>query len=355
MPKNKLLKLPALILMVLSISILFPHRKVLAQATISKQLHGKIIKMSEQENVQTITVQLPSKQEITITIDKATNPKEWNFKIGNKVVLQQFGDPETPEYVITDFYRANTVVGIFVVFILATILVGRKYGILSLVGMYLTFMAIFKILLPALLAGKSPVVTTLAVTMGLVPVTFYLSHGINKKTHVAIISTLITLLGTVILTALTLRWAHITGYATDEAMFLKIARENTDMAGILLAGIIIGFLGILDDVTISQASVVTQLKHANPNLDAVALYKKGMEVGRDHIASMVNTLILVYAGASMPLLLMFLDKSKTFMELINLEMVADEVLRMLLGSIGLIVAVPLATFITAIVAEEDTT
>ncbi len=353
MTKNKVSKQLILILGILFATILFPHTKASAQ-TIQEQMHGKIIRIDAQDNIQKITVQFPDKKEIVVTVDKTISPKEWHFRIGDKIMVQKFGNHETPEYVITDFYRADTIVGIFVVFILATILVGRKYGILSLAGMYLTFMAIFKMLLPALLAGKSPVVTTLAVTMGLVPVTFYLSHGINKKTHVAIISTLITLLGTVILTALTLRWAHITGYATDEAMFLKIARENTNMAGILLAGIIIGFLGILDDVTISQASVVTQLKRANPNFDAVTLYKKGMEVGRDHIASMVNTLILVYAGASMPLLLIFLDKSKTFMELINLEMVADEVLRMLLGSIGLIVAVPLATFIMALVAEEST-
>ena len=349
--KSKFIKQSAVIILLAGIYLFFPQKTVRAQQT-SNQLHGRITEITKAGDIQTINITLSNKQNIQINLDTKTSPKEWNFEVGNRVVVQQFGDPQAPEYVITDFYRANTVISIFIVFIGATILIGRKYGILSLVGMYITFMAIFKVLLPALLAGKNPVITTLAVTMGLVPITFYLSHGIHKKTHVAIISTLITLLGTVILTALTMKWAHITGYATDEAMFLKIARENTDMAGILLAGIIIGFLGILDDVTISQASVVTQLKQTNPNLDAVALYKKGMEVGRDHIASMVNTLILVYAGASMPLLLMFLDKSKTFLELINIEMVADEVLRMLLGSIGLIIAVPLATFITAIVAEE---
>ncbi len=144
--------------------------------------------------------------------------------------------------------------------------------------------------------------------------------------------------------------AKLTGYASEEASFLQVSRQGSfNVRGLLLAGIIIGALGILDDITISQAAVVSSLKQASSKIKADELFAKAMDVGKDHISSMINTLILVYAGASLPLMLLFVDNPHPFSEIINYEIIADEVVRTLVGSIGLVLAVPITTLIAVIV------
>jgi len=149
--------------------------------------------------------------------------------------------------------------------------------------------------------------------------------------------------------------AKLTGFASEEAGFLQIARGGTiNIKGLLLAGIIISTLGVLDDVTVSQSSIVNQLKETDKNLSFEKLYQRAMKVGQDHISSMVNTLVLVYTGAALPLFLLFIDNPHPFLEVINYEIVADEIVRTLVGSIGLILAVPITTFIAAMTLEKET-
>ena len=164
--------------------------------------------------------------------------------------------------------------------------------------------------------------------------------------------TLIALIITGILSSVFVEAARLTGFASEEAGFLRVARQMINIKGLLLAGIIIGVLGILDDITISQSAIVFQLKEANKKLKFNELYKRAMNVGQDHISSMVNTLVLVYAGASLPLLLLFIDNPQPFFEVINYEIIADEIVRTLVGSIGLILAVPITTLIAALVSNK---
>jgi len=166
--------------------------------------------------------------------------------------------------------------------------------------------------------------------------------------------TLIALIITGILANIFVEAAKLTGFASEEAGFLQVAKGGAiNMKGLLLAGIIIGLLGILDDVTVSQAAIVFQLKEANNRLKFNQLYQRAMRVGQDHIASMINTLILVYAGASLPLLLLFIDSPRPFLEVVNYEIIADEVVRTLVGSIGLILAVPLTTLIASLAVSAE--
>jgi uncharacterized membrane protein len=196
--------------------------------------------------------------------------------------------------------------------------------------------------------GYNPVLSTLIGAAIIIPATFYVSHGINKKTHVGVIATLISLTFTGILALIFIKQTYLTGFASEEAGFLEIERHGTiDIKGLLLAGIIIGTLGILDDVTIGQASVVEQIKRTNPAIGFLKLFEKGLKVGQDHISSMVNTLVLVYAGSSLPLLLLFFGSQKGFIDILEFELVAEEVVKMLVGSIGLIFAAPLATALAA--------
>ena len=150
--------------------------------------------------------------------------------------------------------------------------------------------------------------------------------------------------------------AQLTGFASEEAGFLQTIKQGSvNIKGLLLAGIIIGVLGVLDDITISQSAIVFQLKETNEKLGFFELYKRAMNVGQDHISSMVNTLVLVYTGAALPLLLLFIDNPHPFSEIVNYEIIADEVVRTLVGSIGLILAVPITTVIASLVAEQTKT
>lgn len=271
------------------------------------------------------------------------------YKPGDRVLVMYTKSPDGQEFFfITDFIRRKELLVLFVLFAGLVIAIGRLYGATSLIGMAASFAVIFLFILPRLIAGNNPILIALAGTMLIAPVTFYISHGLNKKTHIAIVSTIVTLLLTSVLASWVIDLLKLTGFSTEEAGFLQNqTRGILNMKGILLAGIIIAALGVLDDITIAQAGIVEQIKQANTKLPIVALFNRAMVVGRDHIASLVNTLILVYTGASLPLLLLFIDNPHPFSEVINYEFIAEEIARTLIGSIGLVLAVPISTYLAS--------
>jgi uncharacterized membrane protein len=270
------------------------------------------------------------------------------YKVGDKIVVSYIKEGDAEYFYISDYVRRDALYVIFAVFVLLVVGVGRMWGLSSIVGMVFSFGVIFKFILPQLVVGSDPILISIMGAAIIIPVTFYLSHGFNKKTHVAIAGTLITLVITGILSSAFVDATKLTGFGAEEAGFLQFELgEKINFKGLLLAGIIISLLGILDDITISQSSVVKELKEANPKLSAGELFRRGMNVGRDHISSLVNTLVLVYAGASLPLLLLFTHNAKPFAEVINSEMIADEILRTMVGSIGLILAVPITTILAS--------
>lgn len=251
-------------------------------------------------------------------------------------------------FYIADYIRRGPLLALFLIFVVLVVAVARWRGATSLLGMGISFLVIFKFILPRILAGAEPVGVTVVGSVLMVPFTFFLSHGFNKKTVVAIGGTVVALVITGILAGFFVEATRLTGFASEEAGFLQVAKEGlVNIKGLLLAGIIIGVLGVLDDVTVSQSAIVFQLKKAKTKMGPGEVYKRAMEVGKDHIASMVNTLILVYTGAALPLLLLFIDNPQPFSEVINYEIVADEIVRTLVGSIGLIVAVPITTLIAS--------
>ena len=306
------------------------------------------------ESYQEISITLVEGNSVDIINNPQMNAKSILYKPGDKVIVQEFsiGSDEGTTYIITDFQRTGYLKFLFLVFVLVVLIIGRKHGLYSLLGMGFSFLMIFKFILPQIINGANPIFITVVASLFIIPITFYLSHGFNKKTHIAIVSTVITLLITVLLTSISVNLARLTGYSSEEAMFLQVANQNINMKGILLAGIIIGFLGVLDDVTVSQSSIVSQLRKSKRHYDSTELYNDAMNVGRDHITSMINTLVLVYSGAAMPLLLLFVNNPQPFVDVINMEIIADEIIRTLVGSIGLVLAVPLTTFIASNFSDE---
>lgn len=268
------------------------------------------------------------------------------YKIGEELMISL--NEETNDYQITDYYRQKPISFLFWIFVFTVISIGKLYGITSLLGMFLSLAVIIKIILPQISSGTNPILVIIIASVFLIPTTFYLSHGVNTKTNLAIVGTFISAIITAVLAYAFTHLAHISGYANEEANFLDIAKNGQlNIQSLLVAGIIIGSIGILDDVSVSQVSVVNEIAKANPNFGFFELFKRSMSVGRDHVASMVNTLFLVYTGAAMPLMLLFLDSSVSFSQIINTEMVAEEIVRTLVASIGLILAVPTTTFMAA--------
>jgi len=279
------------------------------------------------------------------------------YKSGDELVISYGKDFEGNDtFYISDYIRRGSLLWLFIIFIICTVVIAKWRGLLSLLGMGISFFVIYSFILPKISTGSNPVEIAILGSLIIIPVSFFLSHGLNKKTVVAIAGTLIALMITGVLATMFVESAQLTGFASEEAGFLQTIKQGSvNIKGLLLAGIIIGVLGVLDDITISQSAIVFQLKETNEKLGFFELYKRAMNVGQDHISSMVNTLVLVYTGAALPLLLLFIDNPHPFSEIVNYEIIADEVVRTLVGSIGLILAVPITTVIASLVAEQTKT
>lgn len=308
-----------------------------------------------QELIQVLDLKLPDGEEVTIENDNSVSGITRQFAAGDKVSIVHYTPAEGEDiYYILDYVRTYALMWLFIIFVCAVVLVTRWGGLGSLIGMFLSFIILFKFVLPQILSGASPVLSVLIGSILIVPLTFFSAHGINRKSSVAVLGTFITLIFTGALAVIFTNWAHLTGLASEEATYLQLdTRGLIDFKGLVLAGIIISVLGILDDITISQASVVQQLKGVMKKSTFGETYKRAMSVGQDHIWSMVNTVILVYTGASLPLLLLFVDYSQPFLEVINYEFLAKEIVQTLVGSIGLVLAVPITTALAVILLKEE--
>jgi uncharacterized membrane protein len=333
-------------------------------------LEGKISKIKGERNVsatsqskaelyQQLEIQITkgSQKGKTISLESGDifQGSKTSYKVGDRVIVTYSKDLSNNQesYLISDYIRRAPLLILFLIFLATTIIIGKWKGLSSLLGMGVSFIVILKFILPSIYSGSDPVTIAILGSLVIIPVTFFLSHGINRKTLVAIAGTLISLIITGILAVVFVEASKLTGFASEEAGFLNVFKEGViNIKGLLLAGMIIGVLGVLDDITVSQSAIVQELKIANPNLKSKELYKKAMSVGKDHIASMVNTLVLVYTGAALPLLLLFVDNPKPFSELINYEIIADEVVRTLVGSIGLVLAVPITTIIASLIMDQ---
>jgi uncharacterized membrane protein len=248
-------------------------------------------------------------------------------------------------YFITEPDRLGALITLLLLFVAVIITVSRWKGVRSLLGMAISLYVITQFILPMILAGRDPVLVTVLGAFGLLAVTQYLIYGWSLKTHAAVLGILISLIITGVLASLFVEATRLTGYGAEEVGFLQAAAGSINPRGLLLAGILIGAIGVLDDLTISQASAVFELSRANRALGLRELYRRAMNIGQDHIASTVNTLVLAYVGASLPLLLLFAVYPQPFGQIVNREFVTEEVVRTLVGSLGLVSAVPITTLL----------
>ncbi len=266
---------------------------------------------------------------------------------GDQVLVTTIPGPQGEnKVIIVDQYRLPSLMILLVLFLGVVIFVGRKKGLFSFLAMLLSFLIIGQMVVPQILLGNNPILISLFAAFIIIPVTFYVSHGLSRKTSIAVLSTFLSLFITGLLALFFVWLSKLTGFAAEEATFLSVLDGNLNMKSLLLAGIIIGAMGVLDDITISQASIVAKLRKANPSYTKWHLFQDSMDIGRDHIASLVNTLVLVYAGAALPLFVLFSSSQfGTFSDVLNMEIVATEIVRTLVSSIGIVSAVPITTFL----------
>jgi uncharacterized membrane protein len=275
--------------------------------------------------------------------------------LGDKIVLNDSG-PDVPEFVrfsFADFQRTSPLLVLALVFAAAVVALGRFRGFLALVGLGLSLTVLVAFILPALLRGSSPVGVALTGGSVIAIGALYLAHGVSDRTTVALLGTFASLLLTCLLAALFAGAAELTGLASEESISLLAFAPHLDFRGLLLAAIIIGTLGVLDDVTVTQVAAVGELHRRDPSIPVRELYAAGIRIGRDHIASTVNTLVLAYAAAALPLLLLFTQSGLGFTRVLTSETIAVEIVQALVGSIGLVASVPLTTALAAWVATRD--
>jgi uncharacterized membrane protein len=254
------------------------------------------------------------------------------------------------EYALTDFQRGTPMLALALIFVAVVLLFARLRGVLSLTGLALSLAVVLIFIVPAILDGEPPLAVAVVGSLAVALITIPLVHGVGPKSIAALLGTASSLLLTALLASVFTGAAHLTGFSSDEASYLQITGADISLDGLLLAGMVVGALGVLDDVTVTQASTVMALRKADPRLGFTDLAARAMRVGRDHVSATVNTLVLAYVGASLPVLLIFSSADLGLADALQLEVVATEVVATLVGSIGLIAAVPVTTALAAALA-----
>ncbi len=304
--------------------------------------------------------QVISKQQVTLKILKGklknqefklineitTNPVNLELKQGDKILVnvEEYPD-ENYQIYITDFYRFNGLLLLILLFSVLLILIGGQQGFKTILSLIISILLIFLFLIPKTLAGYNPLILALIIALVVTIITLILISGFNKKTLIAILGTLGGLIIAVIISILFSKLSHLTGLSTEEARSFSFKHPEINPQGIFFASIVIGALGAVMDVAMSIASSLTEIKTANLKMSFYQLFKAGIRVGKDIMGTMTNTLIFAYVGASLPLLLLYADFGGSYFNFINFDFIADEIVRSLGGSIGLIMVIPITAFI----------
>jgi uncharacterized membrane protein len=285
---------------------------------------------------------------------RQVRPDDYLLEPGDKILVSL---TKTQDNVINayfaDYVRTTPILWLTLIFAISIIIISQWKGIRALISMAFSLYIIIGYIIPQILTGNDPLRVSIVGSVMLLGVTLYLTYGWTLKTHAAVLSMVIVLLLTGALSGLFVVFAKLNGSGDENVMFLMQLMETPiNLRGLLLGGMIIGALGVLDDLVTTQASAVFELHHANPNLGFRGLYNAAMRIGQDHVAATVNTLVLAYAGASLPMMLMFSLGQGDYGYLVNFSFIAEEIVRTLVGSLGLIAAVPITTTIAIFIARR---
>ena len=371
-PRHLWVTLAAVLVMLVSSWLFFnppepaPGADIEATAT-AETLEGRVIEVLSEEEV-LVAEQPQPVQRVLVEItggaqkgqrveilhgEMAMLTEGARVRAGDRVLLEHEAGPDGELFYITDFVRWPALLGLTLLFAAAAVVVGRWVGFRALISMGLSVLALAGFIIPGIVSGNDPLMVCIIGSLLLMTASLYLVYGWTWKTHVALAGLTISLVVTGLLAVLFARWGHLAGFGSEEASYLvHLGQMQLDLRGVLLGGIVVGAVGVLDDVAVNQASATFELKRANPRLEWAELFRHSMVIGRDHIVSMTNTLLLAYAGASLPLFLLMASLDIPLAQTLNREFLAEEVVRTLVGSLGLILAVPVTSLLAGLVTRR---
>ncbi len=295
----------------------------------------------------------PEKGQYT-TLNITESPDQPTLRGGDRVILGRAADPGVPvAYYFADFQRRTPLLALSLLFAVAVVGLARWRGAAALLGLGVSLLVLVRFVLPAILAGENALAAAVVGSAVIAILIIYLAHGISARTTTAVLGTLVALGLTALLGVVFVEATKLTGLSSEEGTYLRgVLGRSVNLRGMLLAGIVIGGLGVLNDVTVTQASAVWEIYLANPAVSAGHLYRSAMRIGRDHIASTVDTLVLAYAGAALPLFVIFTVAGRRLGDVLTGEIVAQEIVQTLVGSLGLIAAVPITTWLGCVLVTR---
>lgn len=311
-------------------------------------IEGQDITLTIQD-IEAVIVQGPRKgEQVFFSNDYAV------MDVGDKVFLDTTTlDTGEVLYAVSDFERRPVLMIFFVLFVVLVIGFGRMQGIRSLVSLGVSIIAIFFVLIPLLIRGYNPVITATLISAIILFIAIFFTHGFNRKSTIAFSGTVITVIITGILAYIAIQLGNITGLAAHESVYLNYSTQGSlDFAGLFLASIMIGMLGVLDDISITQVAVVRELYAVAGHMSAQEIFDSAIRVGKEHVGALVNTLVLAYVGVALPAVMYFSLSTMSAGEIINREIFAGEIMRTILGSIGLILTVPITTWLAVLFLKD---
>ncbi|GAC1701560.1 MAG: hypothetical protein NVS9B6_16640 [Candidatus Limnocylindrales bacterium] len=275
------------------------------------------------------------------------------LSVGDRVLVSQRREGEARQYAIEEVVRLPSLVPVALLFVVLLLVVARWKGLAALVGLAMSVSVFLLAIVPAVQRGEDPLISTLLGSLGVVGVAVFVVHGFNRKSVAALVGTAVSLAAVLALSAGTLVIAHITGLGTEEAVFLSVGSGGTiDLHRLVLAGIVVGSLGALVDMGIGQASATMELAAADPTFEGRRLYASALNVGRDHIGSLVNTLALAYFGGALPFIVLLSLGNAPLILALNGETITGSLIAILVASVGLVVSVPVTTAVAVALAPR---
>lgn len=281
--------------------------------------------------------------------------KQKSLKKGDQIVVLRVTQNGKVSYSVWDRLRLNYIYFSVIGFFALILIFGGLKGIGSILGMIVSFGVLIGFIVPQILNGRDPILVSILGSLAILLITIYLAHGISRRTTSAVISTFVSLTLTGILAFIFVKIFYLSGLGDENSYMLQMGNLSINPQGLLLGGIIIGALGVLDDITTTQSAAIFELYKLDRKLSITDLFAKGYIIGREHIASLVNTLILAYAGASLGLFVIFVLNPQNIpvWVILNSETISEEIVRAIAGSIGLILAVPITTVIASYIAKKS--
>lgn len=315
-----------------------------------KEQRAELDMVGTQPLLQTVQVRLTSGPQAgrELELEYGALSEAQQLHAGERVVILVPDTTEPDRVYVFEKDRRSALYLSIAAFLVLTVVFARGRGAAALVGLAFSIIVLAWFVVPRIMAGDNPLLVSLLGSLCIASVSIYLAHGFNRKTSVALAGTIITVVIAIGCAVLLVHLAKLFGMGSEEAYYLQLAPINRiNLRGLLLGGIIIGALGVLDDITTAQAAAVQEIARANPSLSRAELFRRGSVIGREHITSLVNTLVLAYAGASFPALLLFTIYQRPLWVVLNTEVIAEEIVRTLVGSIALMCAVPITTLLAA--------